>query len=95
MNSAIFSVCVDMVSLVLRLVMKPDRPQCFRRVRRSFKSFVASGTLSAGEVLLHGGRYNAASAELRERRGKSTVARRRGNSESMIREAAISFPNLG
>jgi hypothetical protein len=87
-----------MVSLVFGLVMKPDRPQCFRRVRRSFKSFVASGTFRRAEryrrVPQQYWRYNIASALLRKHRGKSTVARRRGKSESMSRNAARSFPDF-
>jgi hypothetical protein len=37
MNSAIFSICADMVSLDVFLVLKPDEPQSTRRFRRSSK----------------------------------------------------------
>jgi hypothetical protein len=62
------------------------------------KSFVASGNIARPKhyrpvMVQYCGRGNI--AKWRKHRGESTAARRRGNSESMIRNAAASFPDFG
>jgi hypothetical protein len=64
------------------------------------KSFVASGNIARPKhyrpvMVQYCGRGNMAGAKWRKHRGGSTAARRRGNSESMIRNTAASFPDFG
>jgi hypothetical protein len=63
------------------------------------KSFVASGNIGRSKhyrsvMVQYCGGGNIAGAKWRGHRGESTAARRRGNSESMIRRAAASFPDF-
>jgi hypothetical protein len=64
-----------------------------------FKSSVASGNIGRSKhyrsvMVQYCGRGNIAGAELRGHRGKGTAARRRGNSEIMMRSAVASFPDF-